>query len=65
MWAIQLEQELLISMENKLFASIETSATAALTSLREYCIPNQKLTCFMLYLKMINIFLKNDICILQ
>ena len=27
--------------------------------------PNQKLTCFVLYLKIINIFLKNNICILK
>ena len=28
--------------------------------LREYCTPNQKLACFVLYLKIINTFLKND-----
>ena len=34
-------------------------------SLREYCTPNQKLACFVLYLKIINTFLKNNICILK
>ena len=32
--------------------------------LMEYCTPNKKLACFVLYLKIINTFLKNDICIL-
>ena len=31
---------------------------------RGYYIPNQKLACFVLYLKIINTFLKNNICIL-
>ena len=29
-----------------------------------YCTPNQKLACFVLYLKIIDTFLKNDIYIL-
>ena len=29
------------------------------------CIPNQKLACFVCYLKITNIFLKNDICVLK
>ena len=32
--------------------------------LRGNCTPNQKLACFVLYLKIINTFLKNNICIL-
>ena len=32
-------------------------------SLREYCTPNQKLASFVLYLKIMNTFLKDDICI--
>ena len=34
-------------------------------ALRGYCTPNQKLACFVLYLKVINIFLKNNTCILK
>ena len=30
---------------------------------RGYCTLNQKLACFVLYIKMINTFLKNNICI--
>ena len=30
-------------------------------TLRGYCTPDQKLACFVLYLKIINIFLKNSI----
>ena len=30
----------------------------------ETALPNQKLACFVLYLKIINTFLKNNICIL-
>ena len=33
-------------------------------SLRGYYIPNQKLACFVPYLKIINTFMKNNICIL-
>ena len=33
-------------------------------SLRGNCTPNQELSCFVLYLKIINTFLKNDMCIL-
>ena len=29
-----------------------------------YCTPDQKLLCFVLYLKIANTFLKNNICIL-
>ena len=32
-------------------------------ALRGNCTPNQKLACFVCYLKIINTFLKNDICI--
>ena len=32
--------------------------------LREYYTPIQQLSCFVLYLKIINAFLKNNICIL-
>ena len=32
--------------------------------LRGYCTTNQKLACFVLYLKIFNIFLKTDMCIL-
>ena len=31
--------------------------------LKGYCTPNQKLACFVCYLKIINTFLKNNICI--
>ena len=34
-------------------------------SWRGNCTPNQKLASFVLYLKIINIFLKNNICILK
>ena len=34
-------------------------------SLRGNCAPNQKLACFVLYLKINNTFLKNNICILK
>ena len=34
------------------------------TFLRGYCTPNQKLACFVLYFKIIDTFLKNNICIL-
>ena len=33
--------------------------------LRGYCTSYQKLACFVLYLKIINTFLKNNICILE
>ena len=33
-------------------------------SLRGYCTPDQKLACFVLYLKIINTSLKNNICII-
>ena len=33
-------------------------------ALRGYCTPDQKLACFVLYLKIINTFLKNNLCIL-
>ena len=36
----------------------------AAKSLRGNCTPNQKLACFLLYLKIINTFLKNNICTL-
>ena len=38
-----------------------------LLSLRRnwHCTPNQKLACFVLYLKIINTILKNDLCILK
>ena len=29
------------------------------------CTPNKKIECFVLYLKIINTFLKNEICILK
>ena len=35
------------------------------TRLRGFCTPNQKLTCFVLYLKIINTFLKNNLGILK
>ena len=33
--------------------------------IRGYCTPKQKLSCFVFYLKIINTFMKNIICILQ
>ena len=33
-------------------------------NLRGYCTPKQKLACFVLYLKIINTFLKNNVYIL-
>ena len=41
-----------------------TYNTVKSVSLRGYCTPNQKLACFVFYLKIISTFLKNDICIL-
>ena len=35
------------------------------SALRGYYTPNQKLTCFVLYLKIINTFLKNNVCIFK
>ena len=43
-----------------LFALTNTSKT----SLRGYAPHNHKVACFVLYLKIIDIFLKNDLCIL-
>ena len=37
---------------------------SGIAQLRRYCTPNQKLACFVRYLKIINTFLENDICIL-
>ena len=30
-----------------------------------FCTPNQKLACFVLYLKIVDTFLQNNVCILQ
>ena len=38
---------------------------ASFIYLRGYCTPNLKLECFVWYLKIVNTFLKNDVCILK
>ena len=55
LWAVNLAS--LVHAHSKKYSYI-----SRLNLLRGYCITNQKLACFVLYLKIINTFLKNDIC---
>ena len=47
-----------------LLSHFKRNETCRFYCLRENCTPNQKLACFVLYLKIINTSLKNNICIL-
>ena len=42
----------------------ETLILAHLNVLRGYCTPNLELACFVCYLKIVNTFMKNNVCIL-
>ena len=52
-----------ICVKNKVFSSLSGSLISKNQSLRGYCTPSQKLACFVLFLKIIDTFLKkNKVC---
>ena len=57
-------QEKLIYMLCCLFTALTRIQNEFFNCLRGYCTSYQKLACFVLYLKIINNFLKNRLCIL-